>query len=85
MQLVNHTINGYKIVSFINKGGFGSVYKAEKDGDSYAVKVFSEDYVLREIRKKGEKKNRLQREIEIMKSVSHNPEYPFYFEDQRSR
>lgn len=89
MQLVNHTINGYKIVSFINKGGFGSVYKAEKDGDSYAVKVFSEDYVLREFRKKGEKKNRLQREIEIMKSVSHKyiVKYvdDFFVEDETGR
>ena len=47
MQLTGQTINGYKFLNFINKGGFGSVYKAEKNGVSYAVKVFEEEYVLR--------------------------------------
>ncbi|MDP1884443.1 MAG: serine/threonine-protein kinase [Candidatus Moranbacteria bacterium] len=71
MQLLNQTINGYRIDSFINKGGFGAVYKATKDEFTYAIKIFNEDYLLREFKKHGEKDNRLQREIDIMKSVSH--------------
>ncbi|NQU33822.1 MAG: serine/threonine protein kinase, partial [Bacteroidetes bacterium] len=71
MALLNKTINGYKITAFINKGGFGAVYKAEKDGNNFAIKVFHEEYILKEFRKHGEKDNRLQREINIMKSVSH--------------
>jgi serine/threonine-protein kinase len=55
----------------VDKGGFGAVYKAEKDGIFYAIKIFNEDYVLREFKKSGEKNNRLQREIDIIKSVSH--------------
>lgn len=72
MQLTGQTINGYKFLNFINKGGFGSVYKAEKNGVSYAVKVFEEEYVLREFKQHGEENNRLKREIEIMKSIRHD-------------
>ncbi len=70
MALLNKTINGYKFVSFINQGGFGAVYKTEKGNNNYAIKVFHEEYILREFKKHGEN-NRLQREIDIMKSVSH--------------
>jgi serine/threonine-protein kinase len=71
MIFLNKTINGYKFVSFVNKGGFGAVYKAEKNGDFFAIKIFREEYILREFKKHGEKNNRLQREIDIMKTVSH--------------
>ena len=71
MALLNKTIKGYKFISFVNKGGVGAVYKAEKNGDFFAIKVFHEEYILREFKKHGEKNNRLQREIDIMKSVSH--------------
>ncbi|AFL67815.1 serine/threonine-protein kinase [Sulfurospirillum barnesii] len=70
MNILNQTIKDYKFISFINKGGFGAVYKAQKATDFFAIKVFHEEYVLREYKKHGEN-NRLQREIEIMKSVSH--------------
>lgn len=69
MNLIGRTINGYKILEFINDGGFGVVYKAEKDGQLYALKLFREAYVLKEYRK-GED-NRIQREIDIIKSVKH--------------
>ena len=70
MNMIGTTINGYQITEFIDSGGFGSVYKAEKDGILYAIKIFREDYVLKEYREKGEN-NRIKREIDIMKSVSH--------------
>lgn len=72
MDILGKVINGYTFSAFINKGGFGSVYKAEKDGAFFAIKVFNEDYVLREFRKNPEGNNRLNREIEIMRTVNHN-------------
>ena len=50
MALLNKTINGYRFISFVNKGGFGAVYKAEKDGTNYAIKAFHEEYILIQIR-----------------------------------
>ena len=70
MSLIGNNIHGYTITEFIDSGGFGSVYKAIKDEIPYAVKIFREDYVLKEYRQRG-KNNRINREIEIMKSVSH--------------
>lgn len=71
MSLIGKSIKGYAIIDFIDSGGFGSVYKAEKEGRLYAIKIFREDYVLKEYREKGEN-NRIKREIDIMKSVSHS-------------
>ena len=79
MSITGKTIKGYKIIEFIDSGGFGSVYKAEKDGIIYAIKIFREDYVLKEYREKGED-NRIKREIDIMKSVSH-PNLIKYIDD----
>lgn len=70
MAFLNENINGYRFTEFIGSGGFGSVYKAEKDGTVYAVKVFREEYILKEYQERGEN-NRIQREIEVMKSVTH--------------
>jgi serine/threonine-protein kinase len=69
MNLIGKTINGYKILEFVNDGGFGVVYKAEKDGKFYALKLFREAYVLKEYRRGDD--NRIQREIDIIKSVKH--------------
>lgn len=82
MALINQTINGYTFTDFIGSGGFGSVYKANKDGEVFAIKVFREDYILAEYMKSGEN-NRIQREIDIMKTVNH----PFlikYIDDFRN-
>jgi len=79
MSITGTNINGYKIIQFIDSGGFGSVYKAEKDGSNYAIKIFREDYVLKEYRVKGDN-NRIKREIDIMKSVSH-PNLIKYIDD----
>lgn len=70
MGLINQTLNEYKFIEFVGSGGFGSVYKAEKDGKFYAIKVFREDYILKEFKERGEN-NRIQREIAIMKTVNH--------------
>lgn len=70
MALINQTINGYYFTDFIGSGGFGSVYKATKEGNTYAIKVFREDYILQEYKHSGEN-NRIQREIDIMKTVNH--------------
>lgn len=70
MALINQTLHGYTFTEFIGAGGFGSVYKAVKDNITYAVKVFREDYILQEYKQRGDD-NRIQREIDIMKTVSH--------------
>ena len=70
MALINQTLNGYTFTEFIGAGGFGSVYKATKDGSLYAIKVFREDYILQEYKQSGQN-NRIQREIDIMKTVNH--------------
>jgi serine/threonine protein kinase len=70
MSVLGTTINGYKILDFIDSGNFGSVYRAVKDDSIYAIKIFREDYVLKEFRDYGDN-NRIKREIAIMKSVNH--------------
>lgn len=70
MALLNKTINGYTFTEFIGAGGFGSVYKAIKGDAIYAIKVFREDYVLQEYKQNG-LNNRIQREIDIMRTVDH--------------
>lgn len=60
-------INGYKTKQewFIGKGSFGSVYKVEKDGKFYAIKIFQTEYLQSEYR------NRLDREIKAIQKISH--------------
>lgn len=60
-------VNGYKTKPewFIDKGSFGSVYKAEKDGKFYALKVFQSELL------KTEYKSRLDREIKAIQKISH--------------
>jgi len=71
MQILNKEINGYKFTDFINKWWFWSVYKAEKWGESHAIKMFDEAYVLKEYKIHWSKNNRLIQEIEIMQMVDH--------------
>ena len=61
-------INGYNIKPewFIGKGSFGSVYKAEKDGEFFAVKIFQSELLQTEY------KNRLDREIKAIQKISHS-------------
>lgn len=60
-------VNGYKTKPewFLGKGSFGSVYKAEKDGKFYAIKMFQSELL------KTEYKDRLDREIKALQKISH--------------
>lgn len=60
-------VNGYntKPEWFVGKGSFGSVYKAEKDGNFFALKVFQSELL------KTEYKSRLDREIKAIQKISH--------------
>lgn len=60
-------INGYKTKSewFLGKGSFGSVYKAEKEGKFYAIKIFQTEILKNEYRKF------LDREIKALQKIDH--------------
>ena len=38
--MIGKEINGYKLIEFKGNGTFGSVYKCEKNGDVFAIKIF---------------------------------------------
>jgi serine/threonine-protein kinase len=82
LRLIGETINGYKFISFLGEGSFGSVYKVKKDKKFYAVKLFRESYILEEFRRG--KNNRINREIEIMQKAKHPllVEYIEHFSDE---
>jgi len=63
----NKQIDDYHIIEFIGKGSFGSVYRCEKNGVTYAIKIFNADYVSSEYLRGAD--NRINREIEAMKIV----------------
>jgi serine/threonine protein kinase len=56
-------INGYSLISKLGQGSYGRVYKAQKDGEFYAIKEFFIDY--KQIT--AECKN----EVNILKSLDH--------------
>jgi serine/threonine-protein kinase len=60
-------VNGYTIKSecFIGKGSFGSVYKVEKNGRFFAMKIFQAELLQTEY------KDRLDREIKAIQKISH--------------
>lgn len=60
-------VNGYKTKPewFIGKGGFGSVYKTEKNGKLYAIKVFQTEFL------RGEYKDRVDQEIKALQKITH--------------
>ena len=61
-------IGDYQLIEFKGKGTFGSVYRCEKDGNIYAMKIFSADFVYSEFSKGND--NRISREIEALKLVN---------------
>lgn len=56
-------VNGYKLQKYIGDGGMASVWKVEKDGMVYAMKVCksTEEEIVR----------RFQREFRLMQSINH--------------
>lgn len=46
-ELRGKTINGYKIVELVNNGKSAAVFKAEKDSEFYAVKIFDNELIER--------------------------------------
>lgn len=78
VEMLGKDINGYLIKTFKGSGSFGSVYSCEKDGITYAIKIFNSSYIFSEF-SKG-KDNRITREIEALKSVNH-PNVVSYVDD----
>ena len=60
-------INGYNIKPewFLGKGSFASVYKAEKNGHFFAIKIFQSELLQTEY------KDRLDREIMAIQKITH--------------
>lgn len=61
------TINGYIVKPewFLGKGSFGSVYKTEKDGNFFAIKIFQTELL------KNEYKKFLDREVKSLQKITH--------------
>lgn len=60
-------VNGYNLKPewFIGKGSFGSVYKAEKGGQFYAIKIFQSELLQTQYR------DRIDREIKSIQKIRH--------------
>ncbi|MDE7266161.1 MAG: serine/threonine protein kinase [Lachnospiraceae bacterium] len=76
--MIGKNINGYEIIGFRGKGSFGTVYKCQKENRTYAIKIFTIDYVLSEFAK-GQN-NRVTGEIEALKKV-HSDYVAGYIDD----
>lgn len=72
--MLNKVIDGYKVVSYLGKGGFGLVFKAEKDGQFYAIKFIRTDIIRNDI-----DLQRIEREIAALSKVD-SPHAVKYFE-----
>ena len=61
------TINGFNIKPecFLGKGSFGSVYKAEKNGNFFAIKIFQTELLKKEYKKF------LDREVKSLQKITH--------------
>lgn len=60
------TVDGFVVGAFVGRGSFGVVYKAEKDGLTYAIKFID----IKNIASAYDTPDRLDREIEALKRVS---------------
>ena len=76
--MVGKVLYGYDIIEFKGKGSFGTVYKCKKNNQSYAMKIFSMDYVFTEFAKSDD--NRITREIAALKTVN-SPYVAGYIDD----
>lgn len=60
------TLGGYHVLDLLGRGGMGEVYKAEKDGRIYALKVLPTDLAKQEAHR-----SRFLREVEATGTLSH--------------
>ena len=65
--MIGKIIDNYTLINFEGKGTFGSVYRCEKNGATYAMKIFSADAVLHEFSNGTD--NRITREVQALKLV----------------
>ncbi|MDQ5982181.1 MAG: Protein kinase protein [Patescibacteria group bacterium] len=70
--MLGKTVNGYAIVEYLGKGGFGLVFRAEKGGKSYAIKFIRTEFIRSDLEMK-----RIDREIAALNKVKseHTVEY----------
>ena len=66
--MIGRNIDDYKLIEFKGKGTFGSVYKCEKNGNIFAMKIFSADFIFDEFSKSDD--NRITREVSALKMVN---------------
>lgn len=76
--MTGKSIDGYALEEFKGKGTFGSVYRCQKDGNIYAMKIFSADFVFGEFQNGSD--NRITREIAALKLVN-SPQVVKYIDD----
>lgn len=62
--MIGKIVNGYKIEEFIGSGQFGEVYRATKDGKSFAVKFIRKNFIYSDYQEK-----RFEREVAALKKV----------------
>ncbi|WP_162309085.1 serine/threonine-protein kinase [Brevibacillus antibioticus] len=61
-------INGYSIIRTLGAGNFGTTYEVEKNGMSFALKLIRENILDKE----AVNSKRVEREINLLKSITHN-------------
>ncbi len=62
--MIGKIINGYNIEEFIGAGQFGEVYKASKDGKTFAIKFIRKNFIYPDFQDK-----RFEREVSALKRV----------------
>ena len=60
---IGDVVNGYKVLKYIGDGGMATVWKVEKDGHCYAIKVCKSE-------EESETK-RFEREFRLMNAIKH--------------
>jgi len=62
--MLGKDVDGYQIVEYLGKGGFGLVFRAEKAGKSYAIKFIRTEFIRNDYEMK-----RIDREIAALSKV----------------
>ena len=78
---------GYQVISFIDEGGFSWVYKVEKEGSMYAVKIINKYLYQQADWTEKDFLQALTKEINILKVLEPNktiidPPYPIIHTDK---